>query len=108
MAALLAFLSKVPLRLYEYAVLALVVIVFVLWWDHREIQKGRDEIEAKLAKAQQETQSKLDKAAEDQNAKIEAQFNAHAYTPIDYTLPVNCPGKVPDEVRDAVNAAHHH
>jgi hypothetical protein len=103
---MLGLLAKIPLRLYEYAGLALAIVLFVLWWDHTEIEKGRAEIRKEIAVAQAKAQASIDAAADAQNAKIQAQFNAHNYTPIDYTLPPDCNGKVPDAIRDAVNKAH--
>jgi hypothetical protein len=37
---MLGLLTKIPLRLYEYVGLALAIVLFVLWWDHTEIEKG--------------------------------------------------------------------
>ena len=101
-----ALLAKIPLRLYEYAALAFVIVAGVLFWNHHERTIERERIEAEIAAAQAKAQASIDKVADEQNTKLQAQFNAHTYTPIDYTLPADCNGHVPDAIRDAVNKAH--
>jgi len=46
------------------------IIVFVLYWDHLEIQKGRDETEARYAAVSAKAQAAIDKAAAVENENM--------------------------------------
>lgn len=101
-----SLLANIPMRVYEYAVVLLLALSAVVFWNAHERSIGEQQLKEALAAEQAATQEKLDRAAEVQNAKIEAKFAAHQYIPIDYTLPADCTGKVPEAVRNAVNKAH--
>jgi len=105
--SLLETLSKVPVRAYEYAGLAALLLSAGAFWTHHERAIGADRLQAKIDEEHTKIQARIDSHADEENARIDARFNSHVYAPIDFTLPSSCPDRVPDDVRDRVNKAHH-
>lgn len=104
---ILETLSKVPIRAYEYAGLAVLLLSVGSYWTYHERALGAENLQAKINAEHSKIQAKIDSHADEENARIDARFNSHVYAPIDFTLPSSCPDRVPDDVRDRVNKAHH-
>jgi len=67
---LLKWAAGFSLRQYAEAAAVAAIFAFVMYWDHLEIQKGRDETEARYAAVSAKAQAAIDKAAAVENENM--------------------------------------
>lgn len=105
---LLTWLKGFSLRQYAEAGAVVAIFLFVLWWDHAEIQKGRDECQAAIIVETNRAATQLDALRNATNPLVLKQHEleqaiANANKPPIPTNP-DCAPIDADSVRSALGA----